>query len=212
MPFASIFSMVWTAKAQDAAPFSPQSSAFPAPFLPKTDPSPAPQTGYSSGWPNFYLPKTLWLCGCSLLRKRKLDQSDRFPDVQTGVFSSLVVSSLPVRQAEQHCRCRVKGEHARRQPVFFFDQESLPKSPVAQMDSIKFTDGYCCIFPDKVCCSCNDFKVYFLLSCIVGRSSRACTIPSFHHTHKCPQSCHPLSVDAHPLSCRMCGLFHSLSG
>lgn len=33
------------------------------------------------------------------------------------------------------------------------------------------------------------------ISCFLyylGRSSRACTIPSFHHTHKCPRSCHPL--------------------
>ena len=114
--------------------------------------------------------KTLWLCGCSLLRKRKLDQS---VDSQTFKQASFFLSGgqfFTVRQAEQHCRCRVKGEHARRQPIFFSAKNLFQKSPVAQMDSVKFTDGYCCIFFQiKVCCSCNDFQVYFLLSVLLGK-------------------------------------------
>lgn len=113
--------------------------------------------------------KTLWLCGCSLLRKRKLDQSVDSQTFKQASFSSLVVSSLPSDRPNSTAGVGSKVNTHAASP-YFFDQESLPKvscGPDGLRQIYRWLLLY--LFQIKVCCSCNDFQVYFLLSVLLGK-------------------------------------------
>lgn len=119
------------AKARCGAILS-RSSAFPAPFLPKDRSSPAATNRVFICLARISVAKHSGsVAAVSFVRGNSIRVS--IPRRSNRRLFFLSGSQFfTVRQAEQHCRCRVKGEHARRQPVFFSAKNLFQKSPVAR--------------------------------------------------------------------------------